>query len=81
MIGFLMRWTTIPTLILFPILVLLSVRLAVAEEREVAHRFGPAWQHYAARTPSFIPRPGRRPPGPEPPSSPTEHSLLERDAP
>jgi protein-S-isoprenylcysteine O-methyltransferase Ste14 len=57
MAGFLLQWPTIPTLVMFPILVLVYLRLARSEEREVAARFGSAWQAYAARTPGFVPRP------------------------
>ncbi|MFI9201607.1 methyltransferase family protein [Streptomyces sp. NPDC053048] len=66
MIGFLLQWPTIPTLIMFPILVYVYARLARNEEREVAQRFGDAWDAYAARTPAFWPRFARRagvPPG------------------
>ena len=56
MIGFLLQWPTIPTLIMFPILAVVYLRLARAEEREVAARFGPDWQTYAGVTPAFIPR-------------------------
>jgi len=59
MIGFLLQWPTIPTLAMFPILVVVYTRLARAEEREVAARFGAVWRGYAARTPAFVPR--RRP--------------------
>jgi protein-S-isoprenylcysteine O-methyltransferase Ste14 len=56
MSGFLLQWPTIPTLVMFPILVVVYSRLARAEEREVAARFGDAWRDYAARTPGFVPR-------------------------
>jgi protein-S-isoprenylcysteine O-methyltransferase Ste14 len=56
MLGFLAQWPTIPTLILFPILVTMYVRLAHREEREVVAEFGSAYSHYAAQTPAFIPR-------------------------
>ena len=59
MIGFLLQWPTIPTLLMFPVLVLVYTRLAKAEEHEVASRFGDAWRSYAAETPGFVPR--RRP--------------------
>jgi len=55
MIGFLLQWPTIPTLVMFPILVVIYTRLARAEEGEVAARFGKSWQAYAALTPGFIP--------------------------
>jgi protein-S-isoprenylcysteine O-methyltransferase Ste14 len=55
MIGFSLRWPAVPTLIMFPILVIVYLRLARSEEREVAAHFGEAWTTYAARTPAFIP--------------------------
>jgi protein-S-isoprenylcysteine O-methyltransferase Ste14 len=65
MIGFLLQWPTIPTLIMFPILVWFYMRLARAEERDVAAQFGSQWTAYAARTPGFVPRhrPSPRPSG------------------
>ncbi|MGW3938547.1 MULTISPECIES: methyltransferase family protein [Streptomyces] len=59
MIGFLLQWPTIPTVIMFPILVVIYVRLARSEEREVAKEFGADWAAYAAHTPAFWPRFGR----------------------
>jgi protein-S-isoprenylcysteine O-methyltransferase Ste14 len=56
MVGFLLQWPTIPTLVMFPVMVWVYRRLALAEEREVAARFGPEWRQYAARTPRFLPR-------------------------
>ncbi|HET9139285.1 isoprenylcysteine carboxylmethyltransferase family protein [Actinophytocola sp.] len=56
MIGFLLQWPTIPTLIMFPILVLVYTRLARSEERDVAQRYGEEWTTYATRTPAFLPR-------------------------
>ncbi|WP_433258681.1 methyltransferase family protein [Streptosporangium sp. CA-135522] len=53
MIGFLLQWPTIPTLIMFPILVLVYARLARSEEHEVAIRYRDQWEPYAARTPTF----------------------------
>jgi protein-S-isoprenylcysteine O-methyltransferase Ste14 len=68
MIGFLLQWPTIPTLVMFPILVFVYARLARAEEHEVAARFGVAWQDYASHTPGFVPHP-RRGGGPVAPSA------------
>jgi protein-S-isoprenylcysteine O-methyltransferase Ste14 len=56
MIGFVLQWPTLITLILFPILAFMYLRLAKSEEREVARRCGAAWDRYAAQTPRFIPR-------------------------
>lgn len=60
MIGFLLQWPTIPTLAMFPILTMVYLRLARAEEHEVENNFGDIWRDYAQRTPAFLPR--RRPP-------------------
>ncbi|WP_052862876.1 methyltransferase family protein [Streptomyces niger] len=56
MIGFLLQWPTIPTLIMFPVLVYVYARLARNEERDMARQFGEEWADYAARTPAFRPR-------------------------
>lgn len=56
MFGFLLQWPTLITLIMFPILVTVYIRLAHREEAEVRAEVGPAWDEYAARTPGFIPR-------------------------
>ena len=59
MLGFLLQWPTLPTLVMFPILVVMYVRLARREEREALAAFGEAYAHYAANTPAFFPRVGR----------------------
>jgi protein-S-isoprenylcysteine O-methyltransferase Ste14 len=59
--GFLLQWPTILTVLMFPVLVVMYVRLAKSEERDAEARFGQAWREYAARTPAFIPRVGRLP--------------------
>lgn len=56
MVGFLIQWPTILTLLMFPVLVTMYVRLAISEERQVEQEFGQAWRDYAARTPRFFPR-------------------------
>src|SRR6266566_1614181 len=61
MTGFLVQWPTIPTLAMFPVLVIVYLRLARSEEREVAGRLGDTWAAYAARTPAFIPAALRHP--------------------
>ena len=60
MLGFLFQWPTLLTLIMFPILVYTYARLARREEAEVRVEFGDLWDQYAAVTPAFIPRLGRR---------------------
>ncbi|MBI4500045.1 MAG: isoprenylcysteine carboxylmethyltransferase family protein [Gemmatimonadetes bacterium] len=59
MIGFLFQWPTILTLVMFPILVTMYVKLARREERDVRAEFGTEYEHYAAVTPAFLPRLGR----------------------
>jgi protein-S-isoprenylcysteine O-methyltransferase Ste14 len=56
--GFLLQWPTLITLVMFPILVTMYVRLARREEREAKAGFGSAYERYAAATPAFIPRLG-----------------------
>jgi len=56
MFGFLLQWPTLLTLVMFPILVVMYVRLARQEEQEVRAEFGNAYDRYAAKTPGWIPR-------------------------
>lgn len=55
MVGFLLQWPTVLTLVMFPILCAMYVRLSLTEERESARRFGAEWEGYAGRTPRFFP--------------------------
>jgi protein-S-isoprenylcysteine O-methyltransferase Ste14 len=59
MFGFLLQWPTLLTLVMFPILVMMYVRLARREEREVLTEFGEAYARYAANIPAFSPRLGQ----------------------
>ncbi len=61
MLGFLLQWPTVITLLMFPILVLMYVRLARREERDALATFGAVYSHYAAQTPAFLPRRLRSP--------------------
>lgn len=56
MLGFLVQWPTLLTLAMFPVLVVMYVRLGISEERQAEREFGEPWRDYAARTPRFIPR-------------------------
>ena len=58
MLGFLLQWPTIPTLVMFPILWVTYVRLAHKEEREVEAEFGDTWRAYATVTPRWVPSGG-----------------------
>lgn len=56
MLGFLLQWPTLLTLLMFPVLVTMYVRLAHREEREVSVKLGDEYLRYAEATPGFIPR-------------------------
>ncbi|WP_071335299.1 methyltransferase family protein [Burkholderia contaminans] len=56
MVGFLLQWPTLVTLVMFPVLVIMYVRLAIQEERDTEAQFGDAWRQYAAHTPRFFPK-------------------------
>ncbi|MDA8122838.1 MAG: isoprenylcysteine carboxylmethyltransferase family protein [Deltaproteobacteria bacterium] len=62
LLGFLVQWPTLLTLLMFPVLVTMYVKLARREEREARDAFGDAWDGYAAHTPPFIPDFGRNRP-------------------
>lgn len=54
-IGFLIQWPTIITLIMFPFLVYMYYRLAKKEEKEMIERFGDEYPEYMKRTGMFLP--------------------------
>jgi methanethiol S-methyltransferase len=56
MLGFLVQWPTLLTILMFPVLVFMYVRLARREERDVRSEFGEEYASYAAATPAFFPR-------------------------
>jgi protein-S-isoprenylcysteine O-methyltransferase Ste14 len=55
LLGFLLQWPTLLTLLMFPILLVMYGRLAVKEEAEMRKQFGADFDTYAARTPRFLP--------------------------
>jgi protein-S-isoprenylcysteine O-methyltransferase Ste14 len=55
LLGFLLQWPTLLTLVMFPILVVMYARLAAREEAHLRTRFGAAYEQYAAHTPRFFP--------------------------
>ena len=55
MVGFLVQWPTLLTLLMFPVLVVMYVRLAKQEERDARTAFGETYDKYAARVPAFLP--------------------------
>ena len=55
MFGFLVQWPTLPTLVMFPVLVWIYVRLARREEKEAMAEFGEGYARYVENTPRFFP--------------------------
>lgn len=56
MLGFLLQWPTLPTLVMFPVLATMYLRLALKEEKDIEAEFGDEYRRWAAVTPRFIPR-------------------------
>lgn len=55
MLGFLLQWPTLLTLLMFPVLSWMYLRLARREENEMRAAFGEHYASYAATTPAFFP--------------------------
>lgn len=53
--GWLIHWPTIPTIIMWPILLFLYYNLAKKEEKEMERRFGEKYEQYKQSVPMFIP--------------------------
>ncbi|SEQ37642.1 Protein-S-isoprenylcysteine O-methyltransferase Ste14 [Azotobacter beijerinckii] len=56
LLGFLLQWPTLLTLIMFPLLLAMYGRLAITEEAEMRKQFGRDFEQYAQHTPRFFPR-------------------------
>jgi protein-S-isoprenylcysteine O-methyltransferase Ste14 len=56
MFGFLLQWPTLPTLVMFPILVYVYAQLAKREEREALAMFENEYRNYMNEVPGFIPQ-------------------------
>ena len=56
MLGFLLQWPTLPTIVMFPVLTYMYLRLALKEEKDMEAEFGDAYRRWAAVTPRFFPR-------------------------
>lgn len=56
MFGFLLQWPTLLTLLMFPVLLWMYMRLARSEERDALKEFGKQYARYAQITPALIPR-------------------------
>lgn len=55
LVGFLVQWPTILTLAMFPLLLIMYIRLARQEECEAETAFGQDYVRYADRVPAFLP--------------------------
>ena len=54
--GLMLQWITIPTAIMFPVLIWLYYRLAKREERDMEAEFGVGYLNYKSGVPMFLPR-------------------------
>ena len=64
MLGFIVQWPTLVSLMMLPVLIFMYVRLARREERDALSVFGDAYLAYASGTPAFVPRMSDRPASP-----------------
>ena len=55
LLGFNIQWPTVPTLIMSPILIIVYLRLARIEERQLEGKFGDLYRTYRKRVHGFIP--------------------------
>ncbi|MBI1355747.1 MAG: DUF1295 domain-containing protein [Acidobacteria bacterium] len=55
-LGLMIQWPTLPTLILWPFVIAMYVRLAKKEEQDVQEKFQNEYAAYVERTPRFVPR-------------------------
>jgi protein-S-isoprenylcysteine O-methyltransferase Ste14 len=64
MLGFIVQWPTLVSLVMLPVMIVMYVRLARREERDALARFGDDYVAYARATPAFVPRVNKRPVAP-----------------
>ena len=55
-VGFMIQWPTLATLLLWPFVIALYVKLAKKEEQDVLHAYPEEYRVYMARTPRFFPQ-------------------------
>lgn len=53
-IGFLLQWPTIMTLLMAPVLIWRYINLAKSEEKQIQEKFGKTYQLYESKTPGFL---------------------------
>jgi protein-S-isoprenylcysteine O-methyltransferase Ste14 len=53
--GMIAEWATLPTLILFPVMIVMYLRLAKREENDMLNEFGDEYREYMKATKMFIP--------------------------
>lgn len=58
-IGFLIQWPTIITMVMAPILMVMYRKLAKKEEKNMLQLFGKKYEEYSKQVPAFIPIPLR----------------------
>lgn len=58
MFGFLLQWPTILTVLMFPVLLYMYLKLARIEEKESRTQFGDEYTRYEEATPAFFPKLG-----------------------
>jgi len=56
--GQLIHWPTLPTLVLFPLIVWIYFNLAKKEEKALLKNFGHAYEDYMRQVPMFFPKRG-----------------------
>lgn len=54
-VGFLLQWPTLITLIMAPVLIVRYVTLARNEEKQMMTKFGQVYREYRSKTPGFFP--------------------------
>lgn len=59
LLGSIINWPTLPTLLTLPILWFIYLRLAKAEERDAIEEFGDEYRDYMSRTGRFLPGLGK----------------------
>jgi hypothetical protein len=65
LLGFLLQWPTLLTLLMFPILLVMYWRLAITEELQMRQQFGSRYGAYAGHTARFAPLLAGTNPSPE----------------